>query len=232
MGKFLDLFPRTLYKLDGGKYSSFDTVTNITFRVGLVRETMSNFAAYYEYVVRDGETPESLADRVYGDPQGHWVILYANNIYDPFYDWPLDYKSFNAYIIDKYGSIESAQTTYHHFEKVVTRENATDNVTTVERFRVTQYNPINTYSALFDDVPIDTYTSLETAPVPINLSVGNKTVIETVERNAVSNYDWEREENDAKRNIKIIKKEYYSLILSEFDKLTDGVRNPFMRRLV
>ena len=55
MGKFLDLFPRTIYKLDGGRYSSYDTVTNITFRVGIIREVMNNLSAYYEYVVRDGD---------------------------------------------------------------------------------------------------------------------------------------------------------------------------------
>lgn len=232
MGNFLDLFPRTIYKLDGGRYSSYDTITNITFRVGIIREVMSNFAAYYEYVVKDGETPEILAEKFYDDPQAHWVILYANNIFDPQYDWPMDYRTFNAYIEAKYGSLEWPQINYHHYEKVVTRENQTDGITTVDRYIVNANTASEVYTSLLDDVPYDHWAGLEFAPVPINLQVGNKTVIETVSRNAVSYYDWEVEQNDNKRFIKVIKREYYPQIAAEFTALTNSSRVTNVRRLV
>lgn len=225
MGTYLDYFPKTLYKLTNDKYPNYDTVTDITFRLAIIKEVLANFSAYYTYTIKDGETPEILADRFYGNPQAHWIILYANNIYDPQYDWPLGYDAFNKYIIDKYGSIENAQTTWHHYEKVIVRENMKDNVTTTTRFI------INESALTSTDLPYDTYQSLETGYSVTNI-VGGKTVIETVSNNRVSNYDWEAEKNDNRRFIKVIKKQYYPQIIKEFDTLTGNSRNPNLRRLV
>jgi len=52
-------------------------------------------------------------------------------------------------------------------------------------------------------------------------SVDGKTVIETVRGEAISNYDYELRLNDEKRLIKVIKAEYYSVIMAEFKRLTD-----------
>ena len=228
MGTFFDLFPKTLYKLDGGRYSSYDTITDITFRIGILKEVMANYASYYQYVIPDGQTPENLADVVYGNPQAHWIIIYANDIYDPQYDWPMDYRTFNKYIVDKYGSLEWAKTNIHHYEKVITRENVTDNIITVNRYEINGANVAVNWTG---NVPYDTYESLEFAPEPIDLNVGNKTVHITTERDEISYYDWEIDQNEAKRNIKVIKKDYYSQIMSEYDNLTRNALNPFLRRL-
>lgn len=225
MGKYLDLFPRIRYKIDSAdKYGNYELVTDITFRLTIIKEALANFSSYYKYTIKDGETPEILAEKVYGTSQAHWIILYANNIYDPQYDWPLEYRSFNKYIVAKYGSIENAQTTWHHYEKVIVRENVLDNVVSETRFEINQ-------SALTDtDFPYDTWDSLETGYSATNI-VNGKTVIETVSRDRVSNYDWEVQKNDEKRQIKIIKKEYYPQIMSEFLELTGNNLNNNLRRL-
>ncbi|NDB61251.1 hypothetical protein EB001_22850 [bacterium] len=38
---------------------------------------------------------------------------------DPQFDWPLSDINFKKYIIEKYGSVAAAQTSYHHYEKIV-----------------------------------------------------------------------------------------------------------------
>jgi hypothetical protein len=231
MAKYLDLFPRILYKVGGNKYESFQTSTDITFRVAIIKNVLSNFSSYYEYVVLDGETPEILAEKVYGDPEAHWIILYANNIFDPQYDWPMNLDVFKKYIRNKYGSLEIAQTTWHHYNKVITRENITDNVITTTKFEINSANVATNLSTFTADLPYDTYESLEFGYSATNI-VGGKTVIETVSRERVSNFDYELELNEQRRNIKIIKKEYYSQIINEFDTLTGEARNPNLRRLV
>jgi|688.fasta_scaffold01135_18 hypothetical protein len=135
MSNFLDKFPLVRYTVDKSLLSERDTVTNILFRVGIIKEVMeTNVDSYQFYSVRDGDRPETLADRIYGTPEAHWVILYANNIYDPYYDWPMDDRTFQKYIIKKYGSIEWAKTNYHHYEKVITRENPLAQVVNTTRF--------------------------------------------------------------------------------------------------
>lgn len=135
MSNFFDKFPLVRYTVDKTLLSERDTVTNILFRVGIIKEVMeTNVDSYQLYSVRDGDRPETLADRIYGTPEAHWVILYANNIYDPYYDWPMDDRTFQKYIIKKYGSIEWAKTNYHHYEKVITRENPLAQVVNTTRF--------------------------------------------------------------------------------------------------
>lgn len=231
MGNYLDLFPKIQYTLEGNdnQYPNYTTITNITYRIGMIKEVLTNFAAYTEYTVKEGETPEQLANRFYGDPEAYWIILYTNNIYDAQYGWPLSYKEFNAFIGSKYGSVETAQTTYHHYEKVITRENITDNITTVTKFTINE-TKIAT-EGMSVDLPYDTYTSLEYSYTAPTIDVGGKSIIETISRNRVTNYDYETELNEEKRNIKVIKNKYYPQLISEFDKLTKNIRNASMRRL-
>jgi hypothetical protein len=122
MSRFLDRFPKISYDITKNKYSNFENVTDLTFRFSVIKEVLDNTAAYYEYAIREGETPEILADRVYGDPEAYWLILYANNIYDPQYDWPMNTDTFQKFIVGKYGSIEAAQSGIHHYEKIVARQ--------------------------------------------------------------------------------------------------------------
>lgn len=238
--KFFDLFPRTAYDAKNGLYSNLDNVTNIFFRLRILREVLSNNASYYEYIVKNTDTPEILAFNVYGDAQAHWVILMANEILDPQYDWPLNERNFKKYIIKKYGSVETAQTTWHHYEKVITREESFTGIKTETRFIINQSNVANSMATT---VPYDTYDSLEeqsfeafnmgfTTSNTTNSQVNSgRTVIQITSRDRISNYDWELEQNEKKRTIKIIKPEFYPRIIQEFDNYTNNARNPFERKL-
>lgn len=151
MSRFFDKFPLVQYTLNKQLYSEYDTATNLLFRVGLIRDVMeNNISAYYYYAVLDGERPEIIAEKVYGDAEAHWIILYANNIYDPYYDWPMDSRTFDSYITDKYGSIAWAQTNYHHYEKVITRENPAAQVTMVTSFEVNDKKLTNDVLSIID----------------------------------------------------------------------------------
>lgn len=137
MGNFFDKFPLVRYTVDKKLLNEYNAVTNVLFRIGLIKDVMeNNVNAYYYYNVRDGDRPEILAEQIYGNAEAHWMILYANNIYDPYYDWPMDERTFEKYIIKKYGSLQWAKTNYHHYEKVVTRENPSAQVITTTRFEV------------------------------------------------------------------------------------------------
>lgn len=92
--------------------------TNIMVR-GKIRDAILKEAAlYYKYTVTDGERPDIIASKYYGNSSYVWAIFYANNMVDPIFDWPLDIQNFNRYIIEKYGSVERAKNTttdtYHY----------------------------------------------------------------------------------------------------------------------
>ena len=65
------------------------------------------------YDVQEGETPESVAYRWFGDTELHWVILMTNNITDRYYQWPLTQPQFQAHLEDKYG-VGNIDATHHY----------------------------------------------------------------------------------------------------------------------
>lgn len=73
-------------------------------------------AAFFEYVVEDGESPEEIALDVYGSKFFSWVVLLSNKILDVHNEWPKDYQQFTRYIIQKYGSIPAAKSTVVHYK--------------------------------------------------------------------------------------------------------------------
>lgn len=226
MAGFLNLFPKVNYDVASSRIKNFELATNITFRIAIIKNVLSNFAAYFEYAVTDFDTPEILAHKFYKDPEAYWVILYANNMYDPQYDWPLNYKNFNKYIETKYGSISWAKTNTHHFEKVIDR--TVNNVTTTTRFQVNEDDLTTAMSPETQALPFDTYDSLSATQQVYNYSISGKTVTEVIYRNAVSYYDYENELNENKRSIKVIKREYYPQIIEEFKTLTNS-NEPYLR---
>lgn len=139
---FMDKFPKIPYDINKGQYSNFDSITDLTFRFSIIKDVLNNIAAYYEYDIREGETPEILADKVYGDPEAYWIILYANDIYDPQYDWPMDKNVFEKYIIGKYGSISAAKSTIHHYEKIIGRQVENSEKIYLDR-QIVDYAPIS-----------------------------------------------------------------------------------------
>lgn len=90
---------------------------NITIRTGFLNSDKEDPRNYLEYDVKDGETPEILADRMYDDADYYWVIMMFNDIFDIASEWPLTYNSLEDYIDRTYGS---EQNDIHHYESAAT----------------------------------------------------------------------------------------------------------------
>jgi|TARA_B110000211_G_scaffold202204_1_gene234224 hypothetical protein len=103
-------FPTIPYDSTGtGK---FKDVKNLLRRVGIRSKVKSNTMLYDTYDVRNGETPESIAFKLYGDAELHWVVMLVNNITDRYHDWPMSESQFLQYINDKYSNADAV----HHYE--------------------------------------------------------------------------------------------------------------------
>lgn len=73
-----------------------------------------NNLQFIDYTIKDSDTVEQIAFKGYGDSSLSWVILWINNIIDPFYDWPLSTNELYTFIYNKYGDSEN---NIHHYEK-------------------------------------------------------------------------------------------------------------------
>ena len=52
-------------------------------------------------MLRDGEKPEDIAFKWFGDAELHWVILMTNNVTDRYYEWPMNDVQFAEFLTDK-----------------------------------------------------------------------------------------------------------------------------------
>ena len=226
MANFFGSFPIRGYSLSDAKYKDYQLVTDIFLRFGIIKGVLDNISAFYEYTITDNDRPEILAEKVYGDAQAHWVILYANDMIDPQYDWPLNDTDFNKYIIGKYGSIANSQITIHHYEKVINRTESLSDITTESKI-IVDFQPKANNNI---QVPYDYYTNLPETQSVSTFDISGKTITEIISRNQVSNYDYELELNENKRPIKIIKPQYYGAILRNLEAIT-GTQSSFIRGL-
>ena len=90
----------------------FKLVTNLLKRVAVRSKVKTNVLVFDTYDIRMGETPEEIADKLYNDPELHWVVLLMNDVTDRYHQWPLTENQFIAHINDKYDNVDAT----HHYE--------------------------------------------------------------------------------------------------------------------
>ena len=218
MAKYFNYFPKTLYT-SNNRTSGLDTVTNIISRFGFESSLKNNSAAFYKYDIQEGDTPEIIATKYYDNPERHWIVLLFNDIYDPQWDWPLQYKSFIDYVDKKYSAPEYADTAntsisglswamninnVQSYVKVITRTNS-DNISIVEKL----------------DVDANTYANVAVTTATYTLQ-DNSIITQKVTKETKSYYDYEMELNEEKRSIKLLKPEFIPDVEKEFKKVIKG----------
>ena len=101
------------YDVAGDK--NYKLLPDILRRVKLRSGLRSGAFMFDKYDVKDGERPEDIAFKWFGDAEYHWVILMTNNITDRYYQWPLSQPQFAEHLTDKYGA--GNEDAVHHYEK-------------------------------------------------------------------------------------------------------------------
>ena len=107
---YFDNFPYIQYDALGD--GNPKELKNLLRRVKVRSEVRANASLFDTYYVKEGETPEMIADRLYDDVNLHWVVLIFNDITDRYHQWPMTTGAFNKYVTDKYDDISAV----HHYE--------------------------------------------------------------------------------------------------------------------
>jgi hypothetical protein len=178
---------------------------NLLARAVLLPQVQNNPLLLYSYAIQDGDTPEIVAHKYYGNVDRYWIVLHGNQSLDPQWDWPLTSQQFQKYIVGKYkqdtanslnisvSSTNESQIlsytlgTVHHYEKTITT-----------RDNVTQTQAVKTIT-----IDKDTYDSTTITERTATFSDGS-TSIQSTTKDIVSVYNHENNLNEAKRNIKLI----------------------------
>ena len=213
MAKYFNYFPKTFYS-NNNLTTGLDTVTNIISRFSFEQTLKDNSSAFYKYSVQDSDTPEIIAYKYYGSSERHWVVLLFNDIIDPQFDWPLKYDTFINFVDKKYTANGAANTTVQSglawamsvnnvqaYYKIVTKTDI-DNISLVEKIQV----------------DANVYANVASTTQTFTLADG-ATITQIITKEKKTYYDYEMEENESKREIRLIKNEFIPQIEKEFKKV-------------
>lgn len=101
---YFNSFPRIYYQFDDELIKVYN---DISTRAIPVEEILKYYSNLETYVIREGETPESIAYRLYDDTKLHWTIMLVNNILNMYTDWPLDEKTLTDKLVEEYRTDDS-----------------------------------------------------------------------------------------------------------------------------
>lgn len=124
---YFQQFPSLDYltSINNAGVGKFTKTSNIFRRVRLKDSIFRYATFYYNYEIQEGETPESVAMKEYGDDGLYWLVLQINDIVDVYSQWPMTSYQLDQYILEKYGSWSNAEQV-SHYETVETKNAAGD----------------------------------------------------------------------------------------------------------
>ena len=99
---YFTYFPTLLYDPIGNNNPRL--VTDIFSRIRLRSAVKKEVVMLDPYDVKEGESPEIVADKHHGSPFYHWVVMMTNGLSDVNHDWPKTTRQMQLYMEDKYGS--------------------------------------------------------------------------------------------------------------------------------
>ena len=210
MANYFSKYPSIYYSFDDYKTSKY--VTNILSRFSLESALKENTSVFYNYDIRDGDTPEILASKLYGSSERHWMVLAMNDIVDPQFDWPLQYETLITFVDEKYMANANSNTagagltwsrgniqSYYRVETTTMPGNIID----VKEYEIDANTYANTVISLNNSVTLS----------------DNTVVIFDTTKITKSYYEHEFELNEQKRKIKLIKPEFVSALETELEQV-------------
>ena len=178
---------------DAQNISDYTQVKNLFKRAKLREDIFQDLNFFTKYRVLGDDRPDNVAEKIYGDSNLDWVVMLCNNIVNLENEWPLSQDSFNKYLLGKYGSYSEINAT-KHFETSEIKDSQ-NRVIVPKGLEVPE-----TFSITFYDI-------------------GLKQTITRSGVTPVSNFDYETELNDDKRNIFVLKGSYLGIVLDDIEEI-------------
>ena len=209
MAEYFRYYPRTIYAQDI-EQDSIDVVTNLITRFSFEKKFKENSSVFQKYDIRDGDTPESIAYKLYGSAEKHWIVLAMNDIIDPQYDWPLDQITLGNFVNSKYtananvgqSGLSWAQSNIHSYYKIEKR------------------TTISTGDFKEDTIEVDanTYANISATTTTVTIPRGIQVKVEIL-KEVKTYYEYEVDYNERNRTINLLKSQFVDAATSEFKRV-------------
>ena len=179
-------------RLKDAKISDYEPVKNIFKRAKIREDIFQDLAFFTKYDIKGDDRPDNVAFEIYGDSSLDWVVLISNNILNIQSEWPLTQKSFDQYLLEKYGDYNTLYNGIHHYETTEVK-NSNDVVIVPAGLQVD-----SDQSFTYLDNGVD------------------RTVNPVIE---ITNYQYEEKLENEKRNIFVLKPRYLNVVIDDLEEM-------------
>lgn len=184
-------------RLPNAKISDYVPVKNL-FKKGKLREDIfQDLSVFTKYKIEGNDRPDNVAFKFYNNSNLDWLVLICNNIINIQTEWPLPQNDFDRFVLDKYGDYDTLYNGVHHYETVEIK-NSQGVVIVPAGLQVE-----SDYSVSFYDFFIDQQ---------ITISSDNAVI-------SITNYEYEEQVENDKRNIFLLKPRYLNIVLDDMDDI-------------
>jgi len=90
------------------------TVKNLFKRVKLRDDVYNDLTYFIDYNIIGDDTPCNVAYKLYDTEELDWIVFLSNNIVNVYEEWPMSQRSFDTYLLDKYGSYDEIGSVHHY----------------------------------------------------------------------------------------------------------------------
>jgi len=174
---------------------NYSVVKNFFKRAKLRGDIFENLTFFEKFIVQGDDRPDNVAHEVYGDPFLDWVVLLSNNIVNVQSEWPLSQADFFTYLNEKYDNETILYSGIHHYEANEVKTSNND-IIIASGTRVSVGQSVS----YFDD-------GLENQVVVTDIAL------------PVTNYTFEENENNKKREIFLLKPIYLSIVFDDLERI-------------
>ena len=198
MSNYFKQVPNLEYvsRLPDAKISDYITVKNLFKRGNLADDIFQDLTIFTKYEIKGDDRPDNVANKVYEDPDLDWVILLANNIINIQSEWPMPQRDFDRYLLDKYETYEKLND-IHHYETLECK-NLVGAVIVPKGLWVESDYSVTYY---------DWYAGAEITKSSSDIVV------------SVTNYEYEDNLENEKRNIYLLKPKYLNIIKDDLKEM-------------
>ena len=198
MSNYFNQIPDFEYvsRLPDAKISDYITVKNLFKRAFLREDIYQNLTFFTKYSIKGNDRPDNVAAEIYQDSSLDWLVLLTNNIINIPNEWPLSQNDFNRYLLDKYDNdYNTIYNGIHHYETIEVEDS---NETII--------------------IPAGLEVSQDFTTTYYDYFIGGLTNANNITR-PITNYEYEENLENKKREIYILKIEYLSVVLDDIDDL-------------
>ena len=181
--------------VDGRNNNDYSVVKNLFKRAKLRDDIYQNVTFFDKFIIDGDDRPDNVANKIYNDPTLDWVVLISNNILNVQSEWPMSQIDFNTYVTEKYENETILYSGIHHYKsREVKTTDGSIIIPSGERVSIAQS------VSYYDDA-------------------SGQHVRETDIAIPVTNFEFENDLNNKKREIFVLKREYLNVIFDDLDEI-------------